>query len=72
VKENFKILYMMFFGNCPHRPTIEKNHQGSLTIFLQLQIEFFFPPRYDIILLSSNILEVLHVFDALRTYSNSP
>jgi hypothetical protein len=38
--KNFEFYFLMFFGSCPTCPEI-KNSWGNITIFLQLQIEFF-------------------------------
>jgi hypothetical protein len=64
----------MFFGSCPNCPKIKKNNQGSITFFLQLQIEFLFfsLEGTTFFYLPSKFQKFIHVFDTVRAYPNSP
>jgi hypothetical protein len=59
---------------CPPCPKIRKNHRGSITFFLQLQIQnvFFFLKGITLAHLPLKSQHFVHVFDAMRAYPNSP
>jgi hypothetical protein len=60
--------------HCPPCPKIRKNHRGSITFFLQLQIQNIFFSLKGITLahLPLKSQHFVHVFDAVRAYPNSP
>jgi hypothetical protein len=66
------ILFLMFFGSCPNYPKFKKNNQGSITFFLQLQIDFNFFQRYYIVLPSSKISKTHSCFWSLESLLKLP
>jgi hypothetical protein len=60
--------------HCPPCPKIRKNRQGSITFFLQLQIQIylFFLKIITLAHLPLKSQHFVHVFDAMRAYPNSP
>jgi hypothetical protein len=60
--------------HCPPCPKIRKNHRGSITFFLQLQIQNYFFSLKGITLahLPLKSQHFVHAFDAMRAYPNSP
>jgi hypothetical protein len=58
----------MFFGSGPNCLKIKKNNGGSITFFLQLQIEKKIPPS-KVVYFSTflkKIQKLIHVFDDVR------
>jgi hypothetical protein len=55
-------------------PRDKKNHRGSITFFLQLQIQkFLFSLKSTTLAhLPLKFQNFIHVFDAVRAYLNSP
>jgi hypothetical protein len=61
----------MFFGSCPSSPKFLKNNWGSITFFLQFQIEFFSLKGTTLFYLPLKFQKLAHDFEALRAYMNS-
>jgi hypothetical protein len=64
----------LYSFHSPPYPKIRKNHRGSITFFLQLQIEIylFFLKSITLAYLPLNFQNFIHVFDVVRAYPNSP